>query len=70
VTLVSVNPAYRSHELRYVLQHSKIRPLFLVERDARADYRGIFEESRNGERLPLEPWCGTAARGGSACGRA
>jgi fatty-acyl-CoA synthase len=54
VTLVSVNPAYRSHELRYVLQHSKIRALFLLERDARADYRAILSESRNGEQLPLE----------------
>ena len=54
VTLVSVNPAYRSHELRYVLQHSKIRALFLRERDARADYHAILAESRNGDRLPLE----------------
>jgi fatty-acyl-CoA synthase len=54
VTLVSVNPAYRSHELRYVLKHSRIRALFLPERDARADYRAILEESRNGDRLPLE----------------
>jgi fatty-acyl-CoA synthase len=54
VTLVSVNPAYRSHELRYVLQHSRIRALFLRERDARADYRAILAESRNGDRLPLE----------------
>jgi fatty-acyl-CoA synthase len=61
VTLVSVNPAYRSHDLRYVLQHSKIRALFLLERDARADYRAILSESRNGDRLPLEHtvWIGS-----------
>ena len=29
VILVNVNPAYRSHELRYVLQRSHIRALFL-----------------------------------------
>jgi len=54
VVLVNVNPAYRSHELRYVLAKSRIRALFLRERDARANYREILEESRNGDRLPLE----------------
>ena len=33
VVLVNVNPAYRSHELRYVLAKSRIRALFLRERD-------------------------------------
>jgi fatty-acyl-CoA synthase len=61
VVLVTVNPAYRSHELRYVLKHSRIRALFLAERDARADYRPILTESRNGGALPLENvvWIGT-----------
>ncbi len=54
VVLVTVNPAYRSHELRYVLKNSRIRALFLAERDARADYRDILAESRNGDALPLE----------------
>jgi fatty-acyl-CoA synthase len=54
VVLVNVNPAYRSHELRYVLQKSRIRGLFLRERDARANYREILDESRNGEALPLK----------------
>jgi fatty-acyl-CoA synthase len=58
VVLVNVNPAYRSHELRYVLQKSRIRALFLRESDARADYRAILADSRNdslsGESLPLE----------------
>ena len=54
VVLVNVNPAYRSHELRFVLQKSKIRALFLRERDARANYREILDESRNGEAVPLE----------------
>ena len=54
VTLVNVNPAYRSHELRYVLKKSKIRALFLHSRDARANYREILAESRNGDNLPLE----------------
>ncbi len=54
VVLVNVNPAYRSHELRYVLRKSHMKALFLNERDSRADYRSILEESRNGEDLPLE----------------
>ena len=61
VALVNVNPAYRSHELRYVLKKSRIRVLFLHERDARADYRAIFTESLNGDPLPLDHvvWLGT-----------
>src|SRR5579863_1158356 len=61
VALVNVNPAYRSHELRYVLKKSRIRALFLHERDARADYRAIFTESLNGDPLPLDHvvWLGT-----------
>ena len=54
VVLVNVNPAYRSHELRYVLQKSRIRALFLREHDSRANYRIILDESRNGDALPLE----------------
>ena len=54
VVLVNVNPAYRSHELRYVLKKSHIRALFLREKDARANYREILAESRNGDSLPLE----------------
>src|SRR5689334_18847396 len=38
VVLVNVNPSYRSHELRFVLQQSRIHALFLHERDARTDY--------------------------------
>ncbi|MGP8246414.1 MAG: AMP-binding protein [Bryobacteraceae bacterium] len=63
VVLVNVNPAYRSHELRYVLAKSRIRALFLREKDSRADYREILAESRNGDRLPLEHivWLGAAS---------
>jgi fatty-acyl-CoA synthase len=54
IILVNVNPAYRSHELRFVLQKSHIRALFLRAADPRANYREILSESRNGDRLPLE----------------
>lgn len=52
--LVNVNPAYRSHDLRYVLRKSRMRALFLNARDARADYLEILAEARHGEDLPLE----------------
>ncbi len=52
--LVNVNPAYRSHELRFVLQRSHIRALFLHASDSRANYREILHNSRDGDRLPLE----------------
>ena len=61
VVLVNVNPAYRSYELRYVLRKSRIRALFLHEKDARVSYRDILEESRAGQTLELENviWLGT-----------
>ena len=63
VVLVNVNPAYRSHELRYVLKKSHIRALFLREKDSRANYREILAESRNGDSVPLEYviWLGDAS---------
>ena len=54
VVLVNVNPAYRSHELRYVLNCSGMRALFLWEADERGDYRGILEEARAGQTIALE----------------
>ncbi|MBI3474066.1 MAG: AMP-binding protein [Candidatus Solibacter usitatus] len=59
--LVNVNPAYRSHDLRFVLRKSRMRALFLWEKDARADYRAILEEARAGQDLALEHviWLGT-----------
>src|SRR5215469_11563569 len=52
--LVNVNPAYRVHELGFTLRKSKMKALFLWQRDARAEYRGILEEARSGQTLPLE----------------
>ncbi|HZU27572.1 MAG TPA: AMP-binding protein [Bryobacteraceae bacterium] len=53
VVLVNINPSYRSHELSYVLQKSRIRALFLNSRDRRTDYLSILDESRVGESLAL-----------------
>ena len=44
--LVNVNPAYRSHELGFVLRKSGLKAIFLHERDARANYLEILEEAR------------------------
>src|SRR5262249_41448974 len=46
LALVNINPAYRAHDLGYVLQKSRIRALFLREKDTRADYREILAQTR------------------------
>ncbi len=46
LVLVNVNPAYRAAELAYVMRKSRMRALFLHERDRRSDYRSILEESQ------------------------
>src|SRR5579872_2951174 len=51
--LVNVNPAYRSHELAFVLRKSGLKAIFLHERDARANYLEILEEARRNQDLPL-----------------
>lgn len=45
LVLVNVNPAYRSHELRFVLAKSRMKALFLWEQDARASYRQILADA-------------------------
>jgi len=52
--LVNVNTAYRSHELSYVLNRSRIRALILQERDVHADYRQILEEALSRTPCQLE----------------
>jgi len=49
LVLVNVNPAYRSSELAYVLRKSRMRALFLHERDRRCDYRAILAEARGSQ---------------------
>jgi fatty-acyl-CoA synthase len=48
--LVNVNPAYRSHELAFVLRKSAMRALFLWEQDARANYQEILASARSPEQ--------------------
>ncbi len=56
--LINVNPAYRSHELRFVLRKSRMKAIFFQDRDAHADFSAILAEAkaeaRAGEISPLE----------------
>jgi fatty-acyl-CoA synthase len=69
--LVNVNPAYRSYELAFVLRRSRIKALFLWEKDKRSDYRAIVQEAMAGQTLALEHvvyfgtdgWAGMLAKG-------
>jgi fatty-acyl-CoA synthase len=54
MVLVNVNPAYRAHDLSFILEKSRMRALVLRDRDARADYRALFNEATTGKTLPLE----------------
>jgi fatty-acyl-CoA synthase len=51
--LVNVNPAYRAHDLRYILEKSRMKVLFLYEKDFRVSYAEILAEARHGADLAL-----------------
>jgi fatty-acyl-CoA synthase len=59
--LVNINPAYRSHELGFVLRQSGVRLLVSAESFKTSDYRAMVEEVR-GELTGLEQviYLGTA----------
>jgi fatty-acyl-CoA synthase len=52
--LVNVNPSYRSHELQFTLQRSRMKALFLWHKDKRADYEEILGRARHGLDLALQ----------------
>jgi fatty-acyl-CoA synthase len=54
LVLINVNPAYRAHELAYILKKSGMKALFLAERDNRSDYAAILAEARAGKGLALD----------------
>ena len=45
--LINVNPAYRSHEVAFILQRSAMKALFLRDRDARVNYQEILDGARS-----------------------
>ncbi|MGD0097236.1 MAG: AMP-binding protein [Terracidiphilus sp.] len=53
VALVNVNPAYRSHELQFTLQRSRMKALFLWHTDKHADYEEILGRARHGLDVEL-----------------
>ncbi|GAA1774608.1 AMP-binding protein [Nostocoides vanveenii] len=44
--LVNINPAYRSHELQFVLKQAGISLLIAVERFKTSDYAGMIDQAR------------------------
>ena len=64
IILVNINPAYRSHELSYVLRQSGVRLLISAEAFKSSDYRGMIDEVRNGlEELEQVIYLGSAEWG-------
>src|SRR5580704_380875 len=69
--LVNVNPAYGSYDLAFALRKSRMKALFLWEKDKRSDYRAIADEAMAGQTLALEHviyfgtdgWAGMLAEG-------
>ncbi|HWZ31913.1 MAG TPA: AMP-binding protein [Bryobacteraceae bacterium] len=51
---VNVNPAYRAHELAYVLKKSGMKSLVLRAQDSRSNYREILEEAVRTPDLALK----------------
>jgi fatty-acyl-CoA synthase len=52
--LVNVNPAYRAYELGFVLKKSRMRAIFLFEKDRHSNYASILDEARAGQALELQ----------------
>ncbi len=51
--LVNVNPAYRAHDLAYILERSGMKAIFLHEQDFRVNYAQVLDEARNRDRHSL-----------------
>ena len=54
LVLVNVNPAYRSHELAFVLRKSRMRVLMVCAPDSRANRPQILEEASSTEKFALQ----------------
>ena len=71
--LVTINPAYRAHELEYVLRQAGIRMVFAAPAFKTSDYAAMLEEVRSGcpalERVVLlgsADWSGLLSAGRAA----
>ncbi len=54
LVLININPAYRAHELRYVLARSGMKALLLHDSDDRANYRQILKEAAGDQAAALQ----------------
>lgn len=69
--LVNVNPAYRAHDLSYILDRSRMKAIFLHPQDARVSYQEVLEQACAIGRhsleasvlLGTEQWADMLARG-------
>lgn len=52
--LVNINPAYRSHELRFTIRKSRMKAIFLWQADARADYAALLAEATQEQSSELQ----------------
>jgi len=52
--LVNINPAYRCHELRFTIRKSRMKAIFLWQKDTRADYAQILREATQEQSFDLE----------------
>ena len=51
--LVNVNPSCRVHELAFILKNSRMKFLFLRERDSKANYAAVLDEVQGGGDFEL-----------------
>ncbi|GAB2756009.1 AMP-binding protein [Nocardioides salsibiostraticola] len=72
VILVNVNPAYRTHELSYAINHSGLKMLMATTSFKTSDYKGMVEEVRSGcdtlehvVYVDTDDWSELVARGES-----
>ena len=52
--LVNVNPAYRAHDLRYILERSGMKAIFLHQRDFRVNYAEVLAKACDRRRHSLK----------------
>ena len=67
--LVNVNPSCRAHELAFILTKSRMKVLFLRERDSKANYADVLGEVCKARALPSAPYRFFDTPTGKACWR-
>ena len=65
--LVNINPAYRTHELGYVLKQAGISLLVAAPAFKTADYAAMIDAGPRRTARTCARWCCSAGRNGTAC---